>query len=41
MVPTKLISFMGEKLTTDLALFNVTGNGSGIGVPYVDFVFKF
>jgi hypothetical protein len=32
---------MGEKLTTDLALFNVTGNTEGIGLPYVDFVFKF
>lgn len=34
------IRFMGEKLTTDLALFNVIGSGV-IGIPYVDFVFKF
>lgn len=34
------IRFMGEKLTTDLALVNVVGSGV-IGVPYVDFVFKF
>lgn len=34
------LRFMGEKLTTDLALFNTTGTGT-IGIPYVDFVFKF
>jgi hypothetical protein len=34
------LRFMGEKLTTDLALFNTTGSGT-IGLPYVDFVFKF
>jgi len=34
------IRFMGEKLTTDLALVNVVGSGI-IGVPYVDFVFRF
>jgi hypothetical protein len=31
---------MGEKLTTDLALANVSGSQI-IGVPYVDFVFRF
>jgi hypothetical protein len=31
---------MGEKLTTDLAIFNVSGSGI-IGFPYVDFVFRF
>jgi hypothetical protein len=35
------LRFMGEKLTTDLALFNLLHNGNGIGLPYVDFVFKF
>jgi hypothetical protein len=35
------IRFMGEKMTTDLALFNVSGSGSGIGLPFVDFVFRF
>jgi hypothetical protein len=35
------LRFMGEKLTTDLALFNLLHDGSGIGLPYVDFVFKF
>jgi hypothetical protein len=35
------IRFMGEKLTTDLALFNLLGNSNGIGLPFVDFVFKF
>jgi len=34
------VRFMGEKLTTDLAIFNVSGSGI-IGFPYVDFVFKF
>jgi len=34
------VRFMGEKMTTDLALFNVTGSEI-IGVPYVDFVFRF
>jgi hypothetical protein len=34
--------FLGEKLTTDLALANVSGNNSNtIGIPYVDFVFRF
>lgn len=32
--------FMGEKLTTDLALFNTSGSGV-IGFPFVDFVFRF
>jgi hypothetical protein len=32
--------FMGEKLTTDLALVNVSGSNI-IGIPYVDFVFRF
>ena len=32
--------FMGENLTTDLALVNTPGSGS-IGFPYVDFVFRF
>lgn len=35
------IRFMGENLTTDLALFNGTGSDTGIGFPFVDFVFKF
>jgi hypothetical protein len=35
------LRFMGEKITTDLALANVSGSNSGIGFPYVDFVFKF
>ncbi|HYU52395.1 MAG TPA: hypothetical protein VEK37_05595 [Gemmatimonadaceae bacterium] len=34
------VRFMGEKITTDLALVNVVGSGV-IGVPYVDFVFRF
>lgn len=34
------LRFMGEKLTTDLALFNVSGSGV-IGLPFVDFVFRF
>ena len=34
------LRFMGEKLTTDLALFNVAGSGA-IGLPFVDFVFSF
>jgi hypothetical protein len=34
------IRFMGEKLTTDLAIFNVSGSGI-LGLPFVDFVFKF
>ena len=34
------IRFMGEKLTTDLAIFNTSGSDI-IGAPYVDFVFKF
>ena len=34
------LRFIGEKLTTDLALFNVAGSGI-IGMPYVDFVFRF
>jgi hypothetical protein len=32
--------FMGEKLTTDLALANVSRSNT-IGIPYVDFVFRF
>jgi hypothetical protein len=32
--------FMGEKITTDLALVNVSGSDI-IGIPYVDFVFRF
>ena len=35
------LRFMGEKLTTDLALFNVSGSGSTFGLPFVDFVFRF
>jgi hypothetical protein len=34
------LRFMGEKLTTDLAIFNVSGSDI-IGIPYVDFVFSF
>lgn len=34
------LRFMGERLTVDLALFNVT-NSEIIGIPFVDFVFKF
>ena len=34
------VRFLGEKITTDLALVNVVGSGV-IGVPYVDFVFRF
>ncbi len=34
------VRFMGEKLTTDLAIFNASGSDI-IGIPYVDFVFKF
>ncbi len=34
------LRFMGEKLTTDLALFNVSGSDV-IGIPFVDFVFRF
>jgi hypothetical protein len=34
------LRFLGEKITTDLALVNVVGSGI-IGVPYVDFVFRF
>jgi hypothetical protein len=34
------LRFMGEKITTDLALVNVSGSGI-IGVPFVDFVFRF
>jgi hypothetical protein len=34
------LRFMGEKMTTDLALVNVSGSNI-IGVPYVDFVFRF
>src|SRR5712671_256405 len=34
------LRFMGEKLTTDLALANVSGSNI-IGIPYVDFVFRF
>jgi len=35
------VRFLGEKLTTDLALVNSSVGGGGIGIPYVDFVFKF
>ena len=36
------IRFMGEKITTDLAIFNTSDTQTHIiGVPYVDFVFKF
>ena len=35
------LRFMGEKMTTDLALFNIAGSGSSFGVPFVDFVFRF
>jgi uncharacterized membrane protein len=34
------LRFMGEKITTDLALFNVANTGV-IGFPWVDFVFRF
>lgn len=34
------LRFMGEKITTDLALFNVA-NSRIIGIPWVDFVFRF
>jgi hypothetical protein len=34
------LRFMGEKLTTDLAIFNFSGSDI-VGFPYVDFVFKF
>jgi hypothetical protein len=34
------LRFMGENITTDLALFNVSGSDI-IGLPYVDFVFRF
>ncbi|HKR08600.1 MAG TPA: hypothetical protein VJS39_05380 [Gemmatimonadaceae bacterium] len=34
------LRFFGEKLTTDLALVNVSGSGI-IGIPYVDFVARF
>ena len=34
------LRFIGDKLTTDLALFNTAGSGI-IGLPYVDFVFRF
>lgn len=36
------VRLMGEKMTVDLALFNISGEGrTGLGFPYVDFVFKF
>ncbi len=35
------VRLMGEKMTVDLALFNSVGSGTGIGLPFVDFVFKF
>lgn len=35
------VRLMGEKLTVDLALFNLRGAMAGIGLPYVDFVFRF
>ena len=34
------LRFMGEKITTDLALFNIAGSRV-IGIPWVDFVFHF
>ena len=34
------LRFIGENLTTDLALFNVSGSNT-IGLPFVDFVFRF
>ena len=34
------LRFMGENITTDLALVNVSGS-SIIGIPYVDFVIRF
>jgi hypothetical protein len=34
------LRFMGEKLTVDLAIFNVSGSEI-IGIPFVDFVFRF
>jgi hypothetical protein len=34
------VRFMGEKITTDLALANIAGSGA-IGFPFVDFVFRF
>jgi hypothetical protein len=34
------LRFMAEKITTDLALFNIAGSGA-IGFPWVDFVFRF
>ncbi len=34
------LRFLGEKITTDLALFNVA-NSHVIGFPWVDFVFRF
>lgn len=35
------LRFMGEKLTTDLALFNTSASSNSIGFPFVDFVFRF
>jgi hypothetical protein len=35
------VRLMGEKLTVDLALFNVSGSNTAIGFPFVDFVFRF
>ncbi|MFL5470048.1 MAG: hypothetical protein ACJ8AE_09655 [Gemmatimonadaceae bacterium] len=35
------VRLMGEKMTVDLALFNAGGSGSAIGLPFVDFVFRF
>ncbi|MEO8910291.1 MAG: hypothetical protein ABI408_08690 [Gemmatimonadaceae bacterium] len=35
------VRLMGEKMTVDLALFNISGSNSGLGFPFVDFVFKF
>jgi uncharacterized membrane protein len=34
------LRFMGEKMTTDLALFNMANSGI-IGIPWLDFVFRF
>ena len=34
------LRFIGESITTDLALVNVSGS-TIIGIPYVDFVIRF
>ncbi len=35
------VRFMGEKLTVDLALFNLVGDAVFPGLPFVSFVYKF